>query len=322
MTQYNVLVTSIGGDLGQAVCKALRNTNYNIKIWGTDCINYVPHPLFCDSFHTIPKAESLLFTELINKFSLHNSIDLIYVCSEQELLYICDHFNELDDEIRCRIAIPPLQVINICRDKYKTMEILKNNNFPYPYSVLYNESTPKEDLLKGFKYPFVLKKTSDCGSKHLHIIQNRKEFEDITNLDSSFMLQEYIPGTEYTNGVYKDSFSNEIYVITLERTIKDGMSSEVKVIFDKEIEELCKNVAEKLNITGSINIQLRKQKGSKPFIFEINPRYSSTAFMRSQFGFNDVIYAFENIVLKKSITPPTIKVGEAYRYITEYYKFY
>lgn len=322
MPMYNVLVTSVGGDLGQAVCKALRNTNYNIKIWGTDCKNYPLHTLFCDSFHIIPKAKNLFFTESINKFSLHNSIDLIYVCSEPELLYICDHFNELADEIRCRIAIPPLQVINLCRDKYKTMEFLKNNNLPYPCSVVYNEATPKDDLLKGFKYPFILKKISDCGSKNLHIIENRKEFEDVSNLDNSYMLQEYIPGTEYTNGVYKDSFSDEIHVITLERTIKDGRSDEVKVIIDKEIEELCKTVAKKLNITNSINIQLRKKKGSPPFIFEINPRYSSTAFMRAQFGFNDVIYAFENIVLKKSITPPIIKIGEAYRYLTEYYKFY
>jgi carbamoyl-phosphate synthase large subunit len=202
------------------------------------------------------------------------------------------------------------------------MQLLKDNNFPCPYSLLYNASTPREELLKGFNYPFVVKKSSDCGSKHLHIIENLQKFENIPDLDESYILQEYIPGTEYTNAVYKDSFSNAIYVITLERTMKDGMSDEVKVVFNKEIEELCKKVAKKLNLIGSINIQLRKQDNSEPIIFEINPRYSSTAFMRAKFGFNDVIYAFENIVLKKAITPPSIKAGEAYRYITEYYKFY
>jgi len=322
MTEYNVLVTSIGGDLGQAVCRALRNSNYNIKVWGTDCNNYPLHPLFCDSFHAIPKAENTLFAEWINKFAFYKSIDLIYICSEPELFYICDNYHELDDNLKCRMSIPPIEVINLCRDKYKTMEFLKNNNFPYPHSVVYDNTISQNNLLKNFKYPFILKKICDCGSKNLHIIQNPRELNNINNLDNSYMIQEYISGIEYTNGVYRDSFTNEIHVITLERTLKDGRSDAVKVIFDKEIDDLCKNVALKLNISNSINIQLRKQKDSPPYIFEINPRYSSTAFMRATFGFNDVIYAFENIVLKKSITPPIIKNGESYRYLTEYYKFY
>jgi carbamoyl-phosphate synthase large subunit len=136
------------------------------------------------------------------------------------------------------------------------------------------------------------------------------------------MLQEYIPGVEYTNAVYKDSFSGEVYVISLERILKNGISQEVKVVFDKEIKDLCIEVAKKLNLIGSVNIQLRKQNGGAPVIFEINPRYSSTSFMRAQFGFNDVISAFENKVLKQKSTMPEIKEGKAYRYLAEYYQFY
>jgi carbamoyl-phosphate synthase large subunit len=320
--QYNVLVTSIGGDLGKAVCKSLRYSHYNIKITGTDCKTYIPYPLFCNNFEVIPRADSKDFLNSLCKITHSKSIDLIYICSEQELLYIADHFYDFDEEVRDRIVIPPLEVINICRDKFKTIKMLKDNFFPYPHSVLFDELIPKEELLKDFNYPFVVKKITDCGSKHLHIVQSHKELENITDLDSSYIIQDYIPGTEYTNGVFRDAFSNEIYVLTLERTMKDGMSDEVKVIFDKEIEELCKKVAEKLNITGSINIQLRKRNGLPPMIFEINPRYSSTSFMRAKFGFNDVIYAFENMVLKKAVLPPKIRAGEAYRYITEYYRFY
>lgn len=322
MSKYNVLVTSIGGDLGKAVCKSLHNSPYDINILGIDCKNYIPYPLFSHSFKIVPKANSIIYTDYINKLILKNSIDLVYICSEEELLYICDHFNDLRPEVRCRLAIPSIDIINICRDKYKTMEFLKQNDFPYPYSVLYNQSTFTDTILKNLKYPFIVKKVSDCGSKHLKIINTIQELNDIPDLNNTYMLQEYIPGIEYTNAVYKDAFSNEIYVITLERTLKDGMSNEVKVIFNKGIEDLCIEVAKKLNINASINIQLRKEPGKAPIIFEINPRYSSTTFMRSRFGFNDVMYAFENIVLKKSIPPPKIQPGEAYRYITEYYKFY
>lgn len=322
MTQYNVLVTSIGGDLGQAVCKALRYAGYPIKIFGTDCKNFIPYPLFCDNFKVIPKANISAYIEFINKFVLLNSIDLIYICSEQELFYISDHFEDIAPEIRCRIAIQSPAIINICKNKLKTIQFLKDNKFPYVHSSVFDNSIPLDVLLKDYNYPLVVKKFTDSGSKHFHLITSRKELNSITDLDNTYMLQEYIPGIEYTNAVYKDPFSNEIFVITLERTLKDGISAEVKVVFHKEIEELCKEVAKKLNLTGSINIQLRKQAGCKPVIFEINPRYSSTSFMRANFGFNDVIYAFQNIVLKKPASAPTIKAGAAYRYITEYYNFY
>lgn len=319
---YRALVTSIGGDLGKAVCKSLKYSTNDIKVLGTDCKNYVPYSLFCDDFAIIPRADNSDYIDFLSKLILQNSVDLVYICSEQELLYICDNFYRFSEQVSSRIVIPPLKLIDICRDKYKTMQFLKDNKFPYANSKLYNRSIPEGVLLNDFSYPFIVKKASDCGSKHFHIVNNLKEFRDLTDLDSTYMLQKYIPGIEYTNAVYKDAFSDEIYVITLERTLKDGMSDEVKVVFNKEIQELCIDAAKKLKLSGSINIQLRKEESGKPIIFEINPRYSSTAFMRARFGFNDVIYAFENMVLKKAITPPQIKSGEAYRYITEYYKFY
>lgn len=321
MNQSNILVTSIGGDLGQAVCKALRYSKYDIKIIGSDCKSFIPYSIFCDDFHIIPKAEDLTYTKFINEFVLYNSIELVYICSEQELLYICDHFDDISLELRSRFVLLPFYIIDICRDKYKTVQFLRSNHFPYPYSVLIDDSKPIDNLLKDFTYPFVVKKITDSGSKHLHIVENLQDFNKINNLNNDYMLQEYIPGIEYTSAVYRDPYSKEIYVIILERILKAGMSAEVKVVFNKEIENLCREVAIKLNLIGSINIQLRKQEDSPPVIFEINPRYSSTAFMRAVFGFNDVIFAFENIIYKKAITAPNIKPGEAYRYFTEYFIF-
>ena len=321
MMEHNVLVSSIGGDVGQAVCKALIYSAHNIRILGTDCRSFLPHPIFCDSFNIVPEAGGTSYTDSMLRLIKDNSIEMLYICSEQELYYICDHYNELPEDLSSRIAIPPINIIDTCRNKYKTVEFLKANGLPYPHTIIYDQSVPLKEMLQAFNYPLVVKKISGCGSRSLHIIEGIKDFDGINDLDNTYMLQEYIPGTEYTNAVYRDSFSSEIYVISLERTLKNGLSNEVKVVADEEIQKLCKEIAVKLKLTGSINIQLRKTADGRPVIFEINPRYSSTSFMRARFGFNDVFFAFENMVLKKSITPPRIKGGEACRYITEYYKF-
>ncbi|MCT4621493.1 MAG: ATP-grasp domain-containing protein [Marinisporobacter sp.] len=321
MKEYRVLVTSIGGDLGKAVCKALQISKYPIKIIGTDCKYYEPFPLFCDEFKVIPRANDMNYLNFINEYIVTHNIDLVYVCSEQELFYICDHLNLIKSSIHQKLVILPINVVNLCRDKFKTTTFLKKHGFPYAPAIPYNPTKSIDELLENFTFPLIVKKKIGCGSKNVYVIHDKKDFKYIPDLDNTYMIQNYIFGTEYTNAVYVDYLTGNIYVLTFERFLKDGMSYEVKVVFDKEIEKLCKRVSKALNIRGSINIQLRKQNHGKPIIFEINPRYSSTSFMRANFGFNDVIYAFENIVLTRPIVKPKIKRGFAYRYITEFYKF-
>ena len=50
--------------------------------------------------------------------------------------------------------------------------------------------------------------------------------------------------------------------------------------------------ADYIDLNGSINIQLRKSM-NRIAIFEINPRFSSTVFMRSLVDFNDLLWSLE-----------------------------
>ena len=52
-------------------------------------------------------------------------------------------------------------------------------------------------------------------------------------------------------------------------------------------------LAVKLNLIGSINLQLRITK-NLPKVFEINPRFSSTILYRHLFGFEDLIWSIED----------------------------
>ena len=55
---------------------------------------------------------------------------------------------------------------------------------------------------------------------------------------------------------------------------------------------LC-NLAVKINLEGSINVQLRlTEKG--PVVFEINPRFSSTVLFRHMFGFKDLEWSIQD----------------------------
>jgi len=62
-----------------------------------------------------------------------------------------------------------------------------------------------------------------------------------------------------------------------------------------------------LELIGAINVQLR-MKDNEPYIFEINPRFSSTVGFRHRMGFQDFLWSIEHALgLQISdYTPPPI----------------
>ena len=96
---------------------------------------------------------------------------------------------------------------------------------------------------------------------------------------------------EFTCGLYR-SASGTVRAIILKRELIGGFSGYGEVIENPQIEALLIELAEKLELRGSINVQLRISNG-KPVVFEINPRFSSTVLFRHMLGFQDLVWAVE-----------------------------
>lgn len=108
------------------------------------------------------------------------------------------------------------------------------------------------------------------------------------------MFQELIPEDEgeYTCGLFR-SGAGEIRTIVFRRKLRGGLTGSGVVVESPAIEKLLNVIAERLNLCGSINVQLRLNAGV-PYVFEINPRFSSTVRFRHQLGFSDVLWALRD----------------------------
>ena len=103
-----------------------------------------------------------------------------------------------------------------------------------------------------------------------------------------YIVQEFIndKNGEFTCGLYR-SRKGEIRKLIFKRELTGGYSGYGEVIENNEINLLLETLAVKLNLIGSINVQLRIND-NLPKIFEINPRFSSTVLFRHLFGFKDL----------------------------------
>lgn len=158
---------------------------------------------------------------------------------------------------------------------------------------------PETFLAKDIKtidsFPVILKSKTGSGSKDIHKINTMDEFLFYTRNDrEDYVVQELITDEngEYTCGLYRSS-KGEIRSLILKRELLGGYSGYGEVVENSDITNLLEKLAVKLNLVGSINVQLRMTK-NLPKVFEINPRFSSTVFYRHLFGFDDLIWSIED----------------------------
>ncbi len=288
MTKLNILVTGCGGDIGQSIGKILNNFSFVENVYGIDiCEKNAAKFIFKNFSLGIPCSnENYLF--FLEEFISKHQINIVIPISEPELRLFCDLKN--DSVIgQAHLLTSCLNSMIIGFDKYLTYEFLKQNELPFPITKRIEDTNRLES------YPQIYKSRSGAGSKNVYLIENQLDFGYFRRKHSkSFIIQEFINDQqgEFTCGVYRSS-SGIIRTIILKRELKGDQTGYAESVEHKNIQVLLVRIAEKLNLVGSINIQLRL-KDDQPYVFEINPRFSSTVLFRELLGFRDVLWSIQD----------------------------
>lgn len=297
--KYNILITAVGGDIGQGIAKILRRSDLANRIIGTDVSSDNPARNFVDSFYLVPKADSPEYLKRLEQIIDKEKIDFLIPVSEPELKAVWDAKNNRGWE-PARLVMPGGLALPLCLDKLDTMEFLKKQGILVPWTSLVSAGDPPA-------LPCILKDRWGWGSKSFQLIDDLESARFFAKRRPNAIFQEKLsPGeAEYTCGIFRSSNGN-INIVVLHRMLASGLTGKAVVMKDEEIENLCRKVAEALSLRGSINLQLIKTKNG-PMPFEINPRFSSTAIFRDAIGFKDVIWSLLDLLgeeIGPSFTPP------------------
>ena len=293
-----ILITAIGGDVSQSVASVIKESRAEIRLIGVDTHFDHAGPIFVDQFVKVPKATSVKYLEDIRKVIKKYSVDLIIPISEKELSVFKPLIQELGDK-RC-ITVGQ-KVLDIGLDKLKTIKAIESLGIPVPWTVEADTGIPIE-------LPCIFKGQSGAGSKNIFIVDSYEEATFLSKKFPNSIFQELLnpSNKELTCAVYRKK-DGETSVIQLLRKLVDGHTSWAKIINDSKVLDMCNKIAKGLDLRGSMNIQLRLTKNG-PRVFEINPRFSSTALMRHRMGFSDVMWAIDETD-GKIINFPEIEIG-------------
>jgi carbamoyl-phosphate synthase large subunit len=274
----NILVTGVGGGVGQSVLKALEGSAYAIV--GVDSEELAA------GLHAVPKAykgrggTDSGFIDRLFEICEKEECGLIFAGHDVELLPLSEHSARFTSKGIIPV-VSSADIIRTCDDKLATNTFLKAHGFPAPDTRRLSEVT-------SFDRPVVLKpQRGGARSRATYVVRSPKELSIYRQLvdPDNCVVQEYIEGEEYTCGTVTLD-GKCVGVIAMRRILRDGDTYKAFVERNSCVESAARAVVEGLKPFGPCNVQLRVRNG-EPFVFEINARYSGTTAARALAGFNE-----------------------------------
>lgn len=283
----NVLVTGVGGGVGQGIIKCLRLIrDLDIRVICADMSALASGHYAGDYCHLVPAATDERYFDAILAICRQHQIDYYFPGTDIELQRCSVSANELREQLGVKIIVSPASVVEIADDKLKTIRFLEANGHPAPLTWL-----PEDVDLEALTYPVVVKPRVGFRSIGVQVVYTSREARAAIQSLSAPIIQEYIDGDEFTCtvAVYNGDVSD---VLCLRRDLRAGDTYRAFPRRDSVIEDYVRRIAKDLGVHGSCNFQLRLGPHG-PKLFEINSRFSGTTPFCAYLGFNPVEFCLK-----------------------------
>jgi len=282
MTQppKNILITGAGGAAAVAFYKCLDQTGLNIHM--ADMSPYAAGLYLVNEPNRLllPAGETDDYIPQLFKSCLARGIDVLVPTVDWELLPIAAH-HDLFAQHGIQVVLSDYEALSICLDKYRLMGHL-SESFSMPMYEKYNTRFNP----CPFDFPMLAKPRRDSGSRGIRLIHELTDLRQLPN-DDSYLIQQYLPGDEFSVDVYLDrQHQARASVVRQRMRVDSGVSVVGQTIHNEHIASLAADMAEYLKLSFAVNVQFKMDPTNQPGLLEINPRFPGTMSLTAAAGVN------------------------------------
>ena len=127
MEQKTILVTGIGGNVGQGILRNIIESKYPIRLIGTNITQFSAGNHFVDKFYKVPFGFDSEFIPTIKRIVENEKVDLIIPSTDFEAYYLS--INQI--EFQCKIAVSGPIATEAYLDKYLTWKLHSKHKIPF-----------------------------------------------------------------------------------------------------------------------------------------------------------------------------------------------
>ena len=300
MEKKTVLVTGIGGNVGQGVLRNIQDLNWNIRLVGTNIEEFCAGNHLCDVTYRVPYAYEDDYITCIQKIVEREKVDLIIPTTDYEVFFLASN----KKNITTVIAVSDKEVAENYLDKYLTFKLHLQKEIPFVISWLPSE-------FKDYEGEIIAKPRKGRGSRGIEI--NPKEPQLFSD---DYLIQPLYRGKEITTAFYVKKDGTLHGIFTMERELSNGATSKSKTT--SEFDEMIKNeiilkMIQIHGLRGSINLQSIVDEKGMIHPFEVNCRISGTNSIRHNLGFQDVKYTLQEYLYNEDPSKIEAQDGIAVR---------
>lgn len=305
-----IFVTSIGGDIGQSVLRCLKENYPESALYGSDMDPFAASRDEVEKFYLSVSPQDPNYANFVKAVVLENNIDYICPIAESEIIWFKKNRRAFNAD-GVKVLINSSQTVDTFSDKFIAAQFFKENNIKHPITFLAEKYNNELDC------PYILKRRFGCGGKGLIKVNKKGAYDFSDEKFKDCVVQEYISDKwpEYTVAVFSDG--KNIASISFMRQLGYGSLTKVaELVKDIELETIARDMARLVRLKGSINLQFRRTNEGY-ILLEINPRLSSTVYMRHHFGFTDVKWWIDVLEGKEFSYVPKYESGVGVRRVSE-----
>jgi carbamoyl-phosphate synthase large subunit len=259
--------------------RALRGDR--LEFFSGDIDPHAPGLFLVDRAHRLllPRGDDPGFADSVLEICRERRIDAVVPTVDSELLPLAESRDDFESA-GVALLVAPTRALRRCLDKWGLMQVA-DGSVPIP------RSAPLDDDFdpSAFNLPVLVKRRVGSGSRGVR----RVDSWDALGLvrDRSLLVQEHLPGPEYSLDVLASSAGEVRAVVPRERLrVDSGIAITSRTVHDEELEAIGARAAEAAGITGVANVQVMRDAAGTPRLIEINPRFPGTMPLTVASGVN------------------------------------
>ncbi len=261
-----VLITGIGGPAGRSAASYIRNKGF--RTIGTDMRN-VDTPV--DLFRPLPAVSDEAFSAELSTLIQIERPSLFIPTVSEELPVVARLKNAIREQ-GCSVFISLPWAVNVAHDKLKTMRFFEQTDVAIPRT--YDEFMPRKLVLRELGTPCLAKPCIGRGGRGVVVYQSETEL--LAEKRQGLIFQEFISGEEYDLNLFAGPDGSVMSSAVLRKTsLKQGIvGNAASVVRDDQpdIEAIGRLVVARLNLSGPLDMDIRRREDGRPVLLEINAR--------------------------------------------------
>ncbi|MBR8745066.1 ATP-grasp domain-containing protein [Nocardiopsis sp. MG754419] len=277
------MVTTAGSAPTPGTILHLREQGF--RVVATDVDPVAPGLYLADRGYLVPPGDSEAFVPRMRELCERERAVAVVPLVDEELVRV----GELAKD-GVEVLLPRLDFVTTCLDKYVLMQRLEDAGIGVPRTWLMSEwPTDAADRSRG---GLIVKPRSGRGSRGVMIVDSARDLARVVSESGypadELIVQERITGPEYTVSVVAWRDGGVQAVVPKEVVLKQGVTKYAVSRRNAAVVRTCRAIQAALRADGPFNVQLCLDGAGRPRVFEINPRFSSTAALTAAAGVDEI----------------------------------